>query len=97
MASDHYIAGSDIVEHRNKLTRTIVTNEHANNFVRNLDSLDYRFGIVPAVFAHRPDLLSNVFFGSPRHWWLFLVMNNEPDPFEGLGIGERIKIPTDAI
>jgi len=92
--SGHYVLGSDLIKHRGKTTRTIVTNPEANYFIENLDTLDFEFGVVPMAFANRPDLISNVFYATPKHWWLLSIMNNEPDPFEGFSSGERIRIPT---
>jgi hypothetical protein len=65
-----------------------------DNFLDNLDrSFEVEYGYVPAGFEHRPDLIANVFYGSPKNWWLLCVINNIVDPFEGFNVGERIAIP----
>jgi len=50
-------------------------------------------GFVTAGFEHTPDLLSNVFYGSPDKWWLLMLVNNINDPFEGFKVQDRILIP----
>ena len=48
---------------------------------------------IPAGFEHRPDLISNVFYGSPSNWWLLMLVNGISDPFEGFNVRDRILIP----
>tara|TARA_Y100000310_G_scaffold133243_1_gene132155 strand:+ start:712 stop:1020 length:309 start_codon:yes stop_codon:yes gene_type:complete len=96
-SKSHYSIGYDLIEHKGKVTKTIVTNSDANVFVQDLDFLDYEIGFVPIEFANRPDLIANTFYGSPKDWWLLAMINNKPDPFEGFSINERIIIPKNVI
>jgi len=82
------------VQHRNITTTTIVNTNKFDSLLDNLDTaFEYQVGYVPAGYAHRPDLISNVFYGSPKNWWLLMLVNNIEDPFEGLNEGDAILIP----
>jgi hypothetical protein len=50
-------------------------------------------GYIPAGYEHRPDLISNLFYGSPKNWWLLMLVNSVEDPFEGFNVGDSILIP----
>ena len=83
-----------VYRHRNtKVTSILHATEH--DFVsKNLDTAyEYRVGYVPAGFEHRPDLISNVFYGTPDKWLLLMQVNNIEDPFEGFNLNDRIFIP----
>tara|TARA_Y100000310_G_C20591788_1_gene768463 strand:+ start:246 stop:551 length:306 start_codon:yes stop_codon:yes gene_type:complete len=95
-AKSHYSIGADSIVHRGKVTKTIVTNLEANNFVANMDSIKSKIGFIPRAYANRPDLISNIFYASPRSWWLLSMINNWSDPFENFNVGQRITIPDDA-
>lgn len=49
--------------------------------------------IVPAGMEHRPDLIANAVYGSPKLYWVVLVANNIYDPEEALDIGDKIRLP----
>lgn len=86
----------DVVKvlHRNAVTTTIVGSNVYDNIIVNLrNSYEYEVGYVPNGFEHRPDLISNVFYGTPKNWWLLMLVNNITDPFEGFKVNERILIP----
>tara|TARA_Y100000310_G_C20673153_1_gene811398 strand:- start:2110 stop:2412 length:303 start_codon:yes stop_codon:yes gene_type:complete len=98
MAKDdrsRFSVGSDPVTHRGHNTITTVGNKDSDKFIETLDSsFEYQVGFIPAGYEHRPDLISNIFFGTPAYWWLLLEVNNITDPFEGFNVGDRILIPT---
>ena len=48
---------------------------------------------IPAGYAHRPDLIANVFFDGPTSWWSVMASNGLSDPFESLNVGDRIGLP----
>ena len=52
-----------------------------------------QLGQVPPEYEHRPDLISDVWFGSTGLWWQVLVMNGLFDPFEDLDRGSQILLP----
>jgi hypothetical protein len=89
-----YVLDSNTVRHRAVKTTTIVNTPKYDDILSNLDtSYEYEVGYVPAGFEHRPDLISNVFYGSPKNWWLLMLVNGVSDPFEGFKQNDKILIP----
>lgn len=45
---------------------------------------------------HRPDRLSQEYFGTPVYWWVFMVCNTHliRDPIWDLKVGMTIRIPS---
>jgi hypothetical protein len=64
--------------------------------VIDVPSIPTRVGKIPAGFEHRPDLISNLFFGTPGYWWYLMLVNGVTDPFEGFNSGDQILIPVTA-
>ena len=96
MASySHYSLGAHIIKHRHKVTSTSVGTVGFDLSQEDLEAsyTDYDIAYVIAGYEHRPDLISNVFYYTPAYWWLLLLYNNIDDPFEGLNVGDQIKIP----
>ena len=82
------------VKHRGVTTTTIVNTPKFDSMIGNLDTAyKYEVGYVPAGYEHRPDLISNVFYGSPKNWWLLMLVNGINDPTEGFKPNDRILIP----
>jgi len=82
------------VQHRSVTTNTIVNSEKFDSLLEDLENaFEYEVGYVPAGYAHRPDLISNVFYGTPKNWWLLMVVNSIDDPFQGFNENDRILIP----
>ena len=82
------------VRHREVVTNTIVNSYRFDTILEDLDdAYDYEVGYVPAGYEHRPDLISNVFYGSPKNWWLLMLVNGISDPFEGFNQNDAILIP----
>ena len=82
------------VDHRNIKTNTIVNSEKFDLLLNNLDdAYEYEVGYIPAGYAHRPDLIANLFYGSPKNWWLLMLVNGVSDPFEGFNENDKILIP----
>lgn len=80
--------------HKGKVVRSSVGNTNQDNFFSfPANTYTFKIGIIPAGYEHRPDLISNVFYGTPNYWWLILSFNNINDPFEGLNVGDTILIP----
>ena len=50
-------------------------------------------GTIPLGFAHRPDLISNLFMDTPDLWWTVCENNSIFDVFEQLNSGESINLP----
>ncbi len=92
--SGPYAIASNTVRHRGVLTKTIVNTPVYDSIISNLDSsYAYDVGYIPAGYEHRPDLISNLFYGSPSNWWLLMLVNSINDPNEGFKQNDRILIP----
>jgi len=79
---------------RNTRINTIVNSPTFDSLIANLDdAYEYEIGYVPAGYEHRPDLISNIFYGSPKNWWFLMLVNGITDPFEGFRVSQRILIP----
>jgi hypothetical protein len=82
------------VRHRNKTVTTILNSDVFDDLIQNLDeAYEYETGYVPVGYEHRPDLISNVFYGTPANWWLLMLVNGITDPSEGFQHNQRILIP----
>tara|TARA_R110002020_G_scaffold40484_1_gene119662 strand:- start:739 stop:1044 length:306 start_codon:yes stop_codon:yes gene_type:complete len=62
--------------------------------VEDIANVDSRVGRIPPQFAHRPDLISNLFYGTPGYWWYLMQVNGISDPMEGFNSGDQILIPS---
>jgi len=89
-----YSFDSNTVSHRNVRVTTILNTPKFDSMLANLnDAYEYEVGYVPEGFEHRPDLISNVFYGTPKNWWLLMMVNGIADPNEGFQVNEKILIP----
>ena len=89
-----YALDSNTVTHRNAKVKTIYNAPAYDKLIRNLeDAYNYEVGYVPLGYEHRPDLISNVFYGTPAYWWLLMLVNSISDPSEGFKVADRILIP----
>jgi hypothetical protein len=92
--TSRYDTGFVDYSHKGKTIRSSVGNSIQDNFSQDPSkSYDFQIGVIPVGYEHRPDLISNVFYGTPNFWWLILSYNNINDPFEGLNVGDTILIP----
>ena len=88
-----YDAGVVTISHKNANVTTSV-GTLMDDTVANLDNtLQYSRGRIPVMHQHRPDLISNTFYDSPRYWWLILHANAIEDPFNFYNKGDIIRIP----
>lgn len=82
------------VRHRDLITTTILNSKAFDSVIKNLENAyEYEIGYVLPGFEHRPDLISNIFYGTPDKFWLLMLVNNISDPFEGFKVNDRILIP----
>ena len=90
----HYELGYGEVFHRNKPTVTSTVSREANIALSNLiHTFDFEVAYIPVGYEHRPDLISDLFYDSPKNDWLIMLFNNVEDPFEGLNVGDKILLP----
>lgn len=89
-----YSLDSKTVTHRNAKVKTIFNTKSYDSLLKNLETAyDYEVGFIPAGYEHRPDLISNIFYGTPAYWWLLMLVNSISDPNEGFKVSDRILIP----
>lgn len=89
-----YTKDYKVVTHRNAKVTTILNSPAHDQVLENLENAyDYEVGYIPAGFEHRPDLISDLFYGTPDKWWLLMQVNGIADPFEGFKVNDRILIP----
>ena len=89
-----YSVDYQLIQHRGCKISTILNTASFDSILENLETYyEYDVGFVPEGYQHRPDLISNVFYGSPKNWWLLMLVNGVTDPFEGFKVGEQILIP----
>lgn len=82
------------VRHRGITTNTMVNAPKFDSLLLEIeDAYEYEVGYIPAGYAHRPDLISNIFYGTPKNWWLLMLVNGITDPFEGFNENDKILIP----
>jgi len=84
------------IEHKNRLITTSVgAVQYEDQFCGLLSDDNYpnKIGSIPAGFAHRPDLIANLWLNSPGLWWLICERNNITDVFEQLKLSDRIYLP----
>ena len=85
-----YNRGYVDVKHRGVLVRTTVGSQQYENFLGA--PIAGKLGYIPMGYEHRPDRISNLFYGTPDLWWMIMEINNISDPFEGLNVGDQIII-----
>ena len=92
--SRYLFAGVNHVHHKGIVSTTSVGNTRFDAISSDIDTLyDYDEGVIPIGYAHRPDLISNLFYGTPGYWWLLMLCNGVDDPFQGFKTGDRILLP----
>ena len=89
-----YSLDYQVVTHRNCKVTTTLNTPKFDNLIKNIDSAyNYEVGYVPNGFQHRPDLISNIFNGTPDKFWLLMLINNNTDPNESFKPSELMLIP----
>ena len=79
--------------HKGKTISTTVGSTLHEGTVQQIQRTIGTEKFIPAGYAHRPDLISNLFFDGPGAWWSVLAINGLSDPFESLNVGDRIGLP----
>ena len=87
-----YSYGSVTLLHKGREVTTSVGSKY-DDFLTQMNGISSREGRIPIFCANRPDEISNIFYGSPGHWWFPMQYNSYFDPFEDLNQGDRIFIP----
>ena len=95
---DRSKAGQVFINHKGHLIPTSVgSRPYENNYggESETNSFPKQIGNIPRGFEHRPELISNLFLGTPNLWWVICERNVIFDVFEQLKAGTAIKIPGD--
>lgn len=94
ISNTRYTTGQALVDHKGVKVTTSVGSAPQDLLVKYTDRLyEFDIGYIPVGYQHRPDMISELFYNTPGYWWLLMIVNNVPDPFEGFNVGDRIKIP----
>ena len=90
-----YSYGVNQIKHKGKYINTIINSKDMEILSKKLDSDAYSFeiGYIPAGYEHRPDKISNLYYNTPKYWWILMLVNNINDPFEGFYVNQKIIIP----
>lgn len=89
-----YNLGEVKYKHKGAVVNTSVGSKNYETIIANADTVfTYDIKYVPIEMQHRPDLLSNLYYGSPTYWWLLMQVNNVSDPFEGFNTNDKILVP----
>lgn len=84
------------IKHKGKIFHTSVGSrvyESQYSGDNNIQALGFVNGNIPSGYAHRPDLISNLFYNTPTQWWVICERNSIFDVFEQLDSGSVIRIP----
>ena len=90
-----YFIGQETILHKDAKVTTTFSNLEYEKFLVRVESelIGVVVGFIPNGYEHRPDSISNVFYGTPSNWWLLMEVNNIFDPYEELNVGDQILIP----
>lgn len=88
--------GEVVVKHRGKLIPTSVGSHRYEGVFSGSQTLPIGVsnGNIPAGYAHRPDLIANLFMNTPGAWWLVCEQNSIFDVFEQLNAGDYLRLPS---
>ena len=82
--------GQVIIEHKGKFIPTSVGSDKYEGIFsgqRSVSMFPSTLGNIPLGYAHRPDLIANLFLNTPDAWWVIC------DIFEQLNSGSSFRIP----
>lgn len=77
----------------------ITSNRKGKNFIISRKQLELESGNDDTFFEvtqdilKRPDLVSQLFYGSPDYWWAIYEFNGIKDPLFELKLGQILRIP----
>jgi hypothetical protein len=90
---NHLSIGNVSIRHKDKDIVTSLNSDSFELFLQQMESFDYDIGYIPPGYEHRADLISDLFYETPKLDWLICWFNNVADPFQGLNVFDRILIP----
>lgn len=90
---NNYSEGFVQQRHKNKIVTASLNSETFEKFLETMNIFDFEVGYIINGYEHRPDLISDLFYNTPRYDWLIMWFNNINDPFQQLNVGDRLYIP----
>jgi hypothetical protein len=88
---NHYSIGFEIYEHKGKKIKSILGNKKADDYIAGVASTESNaYTYIPNGLEHRPDLLANQVYGSPKAVWMVCLGSNKFDVFEDFDVGSKI-------
>lgn len=81
------------VNHKGTLAASLTTSRQWASIAHKNQTLRSKLMVIPNGMEGRPDLISNLVYGTPKYWWLICAVNNISDPFEQIIPGKTIKMP----
>lgn len=78
--------------HKGK-TIAVSNSNSVSQYLSILESGGYKVGTIPPGYEHRPDLISDLFYGTVTKDWVIVMFNKIKDPFQELNVGDTILIP----
>jgi hypothetical protein len=100
--SDFKVSNNNVDSLQNKNSRYVAggLTETANGFIEWWERANFKrdesdiIYVVENFYENRLDLISAVFYGQSRYWWLLAQYNNILDPFSEVEAGRVLFIPT---
>jgi len=91
----YFTLGYSELNHKGNKIPTTINSDGMESYLSQLSQKNIKYEMVkiPAGYAHRPDLIANLFYGSPEFMWILLFSNGILDPFQELNVGDIIFIP----
>ena len=82
--------GNILLEHKGRKIFTTVGSRAYEGLFGGLQTQSSPLGIIPSGYAHRPDLIADLFLDSTDLWWVICEKNAIFDVFEQLKSGDSI-------
>lgn len=89
---NHYQLGGGVIDHKGKKIY-IADGVALSNYLDSLQSVKVEVGKIPPGYEHRPDRISELFYGTVTKDWMIVMFNNIKDPFQELNVGDKILLP----
>lgn len=89
---NQYTKSINFPTHKEKVIATSLSKEF-DNFIKDMNTLEFEVAYIIPGYEHRPDLISDLFYGTVTNDWLIMMFNNVKDPFQELNVGDRVLIP----
>ena len=93
-SGDRASFGQVVINHKGKKIPTSVgSREYESMFGGSNSVFPKTLGNIPLGYEHRPELIANLFLGTPKGWWVICERNAIFDVFEQLNSGDQLKLP----